>query len=144
MPRIRSYRLPLPQLDRERLPALRALRDSGIDGGALHHALGSPRLPPLTELTLDRCAGTDALCDAVAASPLAAGLRAVTLSDTMTLTGARTLAAAHDRLRLKRLDVTGNRLPNSARSVLEPMCRELAFGWQQGDAVLDLLPERYS
>jgi uncharacterized protein (TIGR02996 family) len=124
----------LAELDGARLPALRALRVTGLNAlGSLSRALGSPEFPALSELELDRCADLDGLCAALAASPLLAKLATLQLSDSMTPEGARLLAAAGDGLSLERLDVSGNRLDNSARSLLEPLSRELVFGWQQGE-----------
>ena len=123
----------LEALDRDRLPALRGLRVSGL-GDRLRAPLVRlflrPGLPPLEELHLDRCGDIDGACAALASSPLRTSLARLTLSDSMTLSGARALAEMRCP-DLERLDVSGNRLENHARSILEPLCRELVFGWQQ-------------
>jgi len=121
----------LEDLDPARLPALRALRVSGLDGrrqGRLSHALSSLRLA-LGELVLDRCSAVDELCAVLVRAPWRQGLATLALSDTMTLAGAEILAGSD--LALEQLDVSGNRLPEAARGKLEPRCKRLVFGWQQ-------------
>lgn len=121
----------LEDLDPARLPGLRALRVSGLDGrrqGRLSRALSALGLP-LDELVLDRCSAVDELCAVLVRAPLRHGLATLALSDTMTRAGAEILAGSE--LALEQLDVTGNRLPGAARGELQPRCKRLVFGWQQ-------------